>query len=304
MQKASITAVLDFLGDRATLLRQGAADTVMGPAPVTPGEAGAVSFCTTRTEAMGETVRASASSFVLVSSGVSASLDGASAWVVAVDDPRTTYVQVLNAFFSQQRATGIHPSAVISTRAELGDDVYVGPQASIGDATIGHRCVIGAGVVILDGVTIGDDVTIGPNTTIGFTGFGYARDDAGMPVPFPHYGGVRIGDRVEIGANTAVDRGALSDTVIEDDAKIDNLVHVAHNCHIKKGAFVIAHTILCGSVVVGERAWVAPNASVLEHVVIGDDATVGLAATVIRDVDPGSVVVGSPARPIAPRTSN
>jgi UDP-3-O-[3-hydroxymyristoyl] glucosamine N-acyltransferase len=106
---------------------------------------------------------------------------------------------------------------------------------------------------------------------------------------------------VEIGANTAIDRGTLADTVIEDEAKIDNLVHVAHNCHIKRGAFVIATSILCGGVVVGERAWVAPNASILEQITIGDDATVGLAATVIRDVEPGAVVVGSPARPLGQR---
>ncbi|MEZ5268643.1 MAG: hypothetical protein R2789_08795 [Microthrixaceae bacterium] len=90
-------------------------------------------------------------------------------------------------------------------------------------------------------------------------GFGYARDPDGTPVLLPHLGGVRIGDRVEIGANTAVDRGTLEHTVIEDDAKIDNLVHIAHNCVVGEGAFVIATSILCGSVRIGRAPGSPPT---------------------------------------------
>lgn len=302
MGAVTVESVLEVLGAAAAVLRRGSASDVTGPAPVAPGEPGALSFCTAEGERAARIVGATLSAVVLVRPATDFDSVGGASWVLAVADPRAAYVKALNVLFPVARATGIHPSAVIAEDAVLGSDCYVGPHASIGRATLGDRCWIGPGAVILDDVVMGDDVVVGPSTTVGFTGFGYARDDDGSPVPFPHYGGVRIGDRVEIGANTAIDRGTLSHTVIEDDAKIDNLVHVAHNCRVRKGAFVIATSILCGGVDVGERAWVAPNASVLEHVTLGADSTVGLAATVISDVEPGTVVVGSPARPLAPRT--
>jgi len=165
---------------------------------------------------------------------------------------------------------------------------------------IGARVCIGANAVLGEGIIIGDDVVVGPGTVIGHVGFGYAREPDGTPVLLPHTGTVRIGDRVEIGANTAIDRGTIDDTVIEDDAKVDNLVHIAHNCRIRRGAFVIATAILCGGVDVGEGAWIAPNAAVREQLSVGDGAVVGLSATVVRDVEPETVVAGSPARPIRP----
>ena len=302
VRRVAILDVLKLLGVRSTVLCRGDSEFISAPAPVLPGEVGAISFSNAEPDVLAGVVAASRSSLILVQSGVSFAEAPGGTWVVRVDHARTTYVEVLSAFFTQPRAVGVHPSAVLSADAKVGVDLYVGANASVGAAVIGDRCSIGAGAVILDCVAMGNDVIVGPNTTIGFTGFGYARADDGTPIPFPHFGGVRIGDRVEIGANTAVDRGTLSDTCIDDDAKIDNLVHVAHNCHIKRGAFVIAHTILCGGVVIGERAWVAPNSSILEHVKIGNDATVGLAATVIRDVPDGTLVVGSPARPITPRS--
>jgi UDP-3-O-[3-hydroxymyristoyl] glucosamine N-acyltransferase len=91
-------------------------------------------------------------------------------------------------------------------------------------------------------------------------------------------------------------QGTLGPTVIEDDAKIDDHVHVAHNCRVGKKAFVIACAELSGGVVVGESAWIGPNASVLEQVKIGERAFVGLGCVVIRDVAAGTTVVGNPAR--------
>ena len=153
--------------------------------------------------------------------------------------------------------------------------------------------------MILSGTRIGDRTSIGPSTTIGYTGFGYVREDDGQPLLIPHSGGVVIGSDVEIGANTCIDRGTLDDTVIDDHAKIDNLVHIAHNCHIGNGAFVIATAILCGGVRIGERAWVAPNVSIREQLTVGADAIIGLASTVVKNVPDGATVVGSPAREIS-----
>ena len=117
-----------------------------------------------------------------------------------------------------------------------------------------------------------------------------------LPFACCTFGGVRIGNRVEVGSVTTVCQGTLGPTIIEDDAKVDDHVHVAHNCRIKKMAFVIACAELSGGVVVGERAWIGPNASVLEKVTIGDDALVGLGAVVLRNVANGVTVVGNPAK--------
>jgi UDP-3-O-[3-hydroxymyristoyl] glucosamine N-acyltransferase len=221
---------------------------------------------------------------------------------VAVQDARLEFARVCQRFFSQQEGAGIAATACVDPSASIGVDVRVDSGAVIGPGTtIGDRCWVGANAVIGAGSHLGEDVIVGPGTVIGHTGFGYARDRDGTPVPLPHVAGVRIGDRVEIGANATIDRGTLEDTVIDSDAKIDNLVHVAHNCQVGAGAFVIASSVLCGSVQVGPRAWIAPNACVREHLHVGADALVGLAATVIRDVEPGTTVVGSPAKVVGTR---
>ena len=100
---------------------------------------------------------------------------------------------------------------------------------------------------------------------IGHVGFGYARETDGTPVAIPHSGGVDVGDHVDIGANTCIDRGTMSDTVIGHQVKIDNLVHIAHNCVIGEAAYVIATAIVGGSVKIGPRAWIAPNASIRQR---------------------------------------
>jgi UDP-3-O-[3-hydroxymyristoyl] glucosamine N-acyltransferase len=276
------------------------------PASVLPGSAGAVSFCKFPGEQLLAAVRETASSVVLVPDDVAvdeleAAPDGAQPHLLVVKDPRTEFMRVLARFFGVAREVGVHPSAVVHPDARIGADVYIGPNVYVGRSSVGDRSSLAAGVVVLDDVRIGSDVLVGPNTTIGSTGFGYGRADDGTPVPFPHYGGVLIGDRVEIGANTAIDRGTLDDTVLEDGCMVDNLVHVAHNVRICEGAFVIACSILCGGVTVGKNAWVAPNASVREQLTIGEGATVGLAATVVKPVEPGTLVVGSPAKPFPPR---
>lgn len=294
----TVEQLVGYLDDRLLGTRLVPGAEVDGPAPVTPGRPGALSFSSRQGDAAAEALAATASTVVLVREGDDRLVPpGASALVVA--EPRREFARLVARFFAEPPRRGIHPSAVIDPEASLGADCYVGPGAVIeAGATIGDRCQIHANVTILERTVIGDDVSVGPGTCIGYAGFGYEREADGTPLLIPHLGGVRIGDRVEIGSNTSIDRGTIDDTVIEDDAKIDNLVHVAHNCQVGRGSFVIATAILCGGVHVGEGAWVAPNASVLEHVTIGAGAQVGLSATVLRDVEPGALVVGSPAKPL------
>lgn len=155
---------------------------------------------------------------------------------------------------------------------------------------------IGRGAVIDYRFTeIGSGTRIGPNCSIGQPGFGYEIID-GEPTHFPHVGRVLIGDNVHIGANVTIDRGTLSDTVIEDGVKIDNLVHIAHNVVVRRNAFVIAGAMLGGSCDIGEDAWIAPHAVIKEGVRIGKRVVVGLGAVVLKDVEDDAVVAGVPAR--------
>ena len=180
----------------------------------------------------------------------------------------------------------------------------VHPTARIGQhVVIGKGVVIGEGSVIYHHVVIGDEVQIGRNcviksgAVIGEEGFGFERAPTGEALRLPHLGKVVIGDHVEIGSLTTVCRGTLADTVIKDGAKIDDHVHIAHNVHIGRHAFVIACAEVSGGVRIGERAWIAPNASVLNQLTIGDDAVVGLGSVVVKHVPAGTVVAGNPAKP-------
>jgi UDP-3-O-[3-hydroxymyristoyl] glucosamine N-acyltransferase len=298
----TVEQLVEFLGERTLGSRVVAGASVDGPSPVDPGRPGALSFSSHEGEQADDAIAATASSVVLVREGHAAHVP-ATASAIVVAEPRREFARLVARFFAAPPRRGIHPTSVIDPGARIGADCYVGAGVVIeSGVVVGDRCQIHANVTLLERTVVGDDVTIGPGTCVGYAGFGYEREADGTPLLIPHLGGVRIGDRVEIGSNTSIDRGTIDDTVIDDDAKIDNLVHVAHNCRVRRGSFVIATSILCGGVDVGEGAWVAPNASVLEHVRIGAGAQVGLAATVLRDVEPGSIVVGSPAKPLPPRT--
>jgi UDP-3-O-[3-hydroxymyristoyl] glucosamine N-acyltransferase len=221
--------------------------------------------------------------------------------VVVLDDPKLAYVAVLNhCFRPEPPPAGLHPTAVVDSSATLADSCSVGANAVIGaGSSIGANTIIGPNVVIGANVRIGARSIVGPGSVLGFDGFGYTRHPDGTAERFPHFGGVLVGDDVEIGSNTSVDRGTLGDTVIEDGAKIDNLVHIAHNVRVGADAYVIAHAMIGGSTTIGARAWIAPNVAVRDGIVIGDDALVGLGSVVTKSVGDGQTVAGSPAMPIA-----
>jgi UDP-3-O-[3-hydroxymyristoyl] glucosamine N-acyltransferase len=289
--------LLEFLGDRVFASRGESMCLIRGTAPVLPGQPEALSFIALTARASTAALGTSASSALLVSADMFTEIEFGG-FLIAVADPRREFARVIAEYFAPDKPIGIAASAVVSPTAAIGAGCYVGPGALIGDGVvIGDHCTIGANAAI-NVASIGDHTTIGPNTTIGNFGFGYVREDDGTPLHIPHSGGVRIGSYVDIGANTCVDRGALADTVIRDHAKVDNLVHIAHNCDIGEGAYIIATSVLCGSVRIGARASIAANSSVLEGVQIGADAVVGLGAVVLVDVPDGVTVVGNPAQPI------
>ncbi|MFA6455573.1 MAG: UDP-3-O-(3-hydroxymyristoyl)glucosamine N-acyltransferase, partial [Bacteroidota bacterium] len=151
---------------------------------------------------------------------------------------------------------------------------------------------------IYDNVRIGKNVIIQAGAVIGGDGYGYSRNDKGEFEKFPHVGAVLIEDDVEIGANTCVDRGTLGNTIIREGAKIDNLVHIAHNVTVGKHAAVIAQSMIGGSTVIGDYGWIAPSASLMNGIKIGSKVTVGLGAVVTKNIPDGETWAGVPAQPL------
>jgi UDP-3-O-[3-hydroxymyristoyl] glucosamine N-acyltransferase len=219
------------------------------------------------------------------------------------------------------RQPGMHPTAVVHASARLGKGVIAAERAVVGEkAEIGDQTWIGAGAVIGAGVYIGRDCEIFPNVTIypgarlgdrvivhagavlGSDGFGYVRDPAsGAYEKFPQIGSLEIADDVEIGANSTIDRGALEVTRVGRGAKIDNLVHIGHNCQIGEDVVIAAQTGLSGSIVIeknvvlGGQVGIGEHARIEEGVMLGGQGGV-LPNKVLRGK--GVAFWGTPARPV------
>jgi UDP-3-O-[3-hydroxymyristoyl] glucosamine N-acyltransferase len=181
-------------------------------------------------------------------------------------------------------------------------------------AVIGKRTHIGANAVIGDGVVVGDDCRISPNATlshciienrviihagvqIGQDGFGFVPSKDGHR-KVPQLGRVVVHDDVEIGANTTIDRGAAGDTVVGAGTKIDNLVQIGHNVEIGRRCIIVSQVGISGSCKIGDGAVIGGQAGFADHVTVGEGAQIAAKTGVMRDVGPGEVVMGYPARPI------
>lgn len=191
----------------------------------------------------------------------------------------------------------IHETAIVTAGATVCAEVKVGartvilPNAVVGPGvTIGEDCVVFPGVVLYPRTQIGNRVRIHANAVLGADGFGYAPSPRGS-VKIWHLGRVVIGNDVEIGANTCIDRGTLRDTVVEDGAKIDNLVQVGHNGFIGGHSILCAQVGLAGNVTVGKAAILAGQVGVADKMKIGDKAVVGPQAGIMRDVNAGDIVM-------------
>lgn len=127
--------------------------------------------------------------------------------------------------------------------------------------------------------------------------------EQGNRFPFPQ-GGEIIGDNVEVRSNTCIDRGSLSDTIIGDHTKINNLCHIAHNNHIGRNVVIAGCVNVSGSNVIDDDVWIAPNSSIRGFVHLGEGCMVGMGAVVVKNIPPHEVWVGNPARKIEEKSSN
>jgi len=213
-------------------------------------------------------------------------------------------------------ASGIHPTAIVAPLARLAPDAGIGPYAVIGEdahvgsgTQIGAHSVIGAGcwigencrihprVTLYGGVRLGNRVEIHSGAVIGADGFGYVLGE-GRYWKFPQAGIVEVGDDAEIGANTTIDRGSLDDTRIAEGVKLDNLVHVGHNCQIGAHSVIAAQAGLSGSCVFGKRVVVGGQAGFGERCKLEDGAVIGGQSGVLggKTIRSGETVWGTPAR--------
>lgn len=216
--------------------------------------------------------------------------------LIVVRDPKYALALIGNTFFADRFVPGVHETCMIDVDAQISEEVTIAPYTQIGKAKIGKGTIISAFVRIYDDVTIGNNCYIKEGAVIGGQGFGFEVDKDGNRFRFPQIGGVIIGDHVDIGANTCIDRGALSDTIIEDYAKIDNLCHIAHNVHIGKNAVITACSEISGSCDIGKETWIGPNSAVRDWRSIGNHSTIGIGSNVVKDVPENEVWAGNPAK--------
>ena len=195
----------------------------------------------------------------------------------------------------------IDPSACVAETARVHPDARIGAGVRIGSS-----CHIYPRAVIYSCTTVGDRVVVHAGAVLGADGFGYVRDSTnGAYTQFPQQGTLVIEDDVEIGANTTIDRGALAETRIRRGIKIDNLVHIGHNCDIGEDVILVALTGISGSSSVGKGAVIAGQVGIGDHAHVGEGVILGGQAGVLsgktvtnEGLKPGTVLWGTPARPL------
>lgn len=208
-------------------------------------------------------------------------------------NPRYDFIKIINNFFIKKIEFKIDQSVMIPKSCLIHKDVFIGKNVIIGEnVKIGKNSKIFSNVYIGDNVKIGKNATIKSGAVIGTSGFGYDFDNNGEPISFNHFGSVKIGDNVDIGANTCIDQGTFNNTIIEDNVKIDNLVHIAHNCTIKKNCVITACAEISGNVVIEKGCWISPNISVKQKIHVGENSLIGLGSVVIKDIPRNAKVMG------------
>jgi UDP-3-O-[3-hydroxymyristoyl] glucosamine N-acyltransferase len=236
---------------------------------------------------------------------------------IVCDNPSAAFARVAGRFHPRAVATehAIHPSAVVDPDATLEAPVCVGPGASIGARArigagttvhagaqigervrIGRECHIHPRVVVYPRCSIGDRVSLHSGTVIGADGFGYVPDD-GQWIKVPQTGDVVIGDDVEVGANVAIDRGTIGSTQIGTGTKIDNLVHIAHNCIIGAHCVIAGLCALSGSTTLGDGVVLGGHTVSAGHLTIAPGTRIGGNSVLRHSVDEPGDYMGYPLQP-------
>ena len=237
------------------------------------------------------------------------------AWIAA-PDPRLLFAQTIALFYQPFRPTSeIHPAATIHPTAQIGENVYIGPNAVIQpgvkvgsnvcihpnvviypDAEIGEGTVLHANCVIHERTRIGANCVIHSGAAIGSEGFGFVPSATGW-VKMEQSGCTVLEEGVEVGCNSTIDRPAVGETRIGQNTKIDNLVHVGHGCQVGKNCAFAAHVGMAGGVKIGNNVILAGQVGIANQAKIGDGAIATAKAGIHSDVAAGAIVTGVPAIP-------
>jgi UDP-3-O-[3-hydroxymyristoyl] glucosamine N-acyltransferase len=220
--------------------------------------------------------------------------------IIDSPQPRAHFAQALALLYPVRHQPGIHPSAVVDPSALIHPEAEIGPFVSIGaGVAVGQSTVIHSHVSIYDRVIIGARCIIHSGAVLGADGFGFEMG-AGAFHKVPQVGTVEIGNDVEIGANTCIDRATLGVTVIGDGTKLDNMVHIAHNCRIGKHVVIAAQTGLAGGVTIGDYAIIGGQVGMGDKARVESKAVIGSGAGILTSkiVRAGEPVWGTPARPL------
>lgn len=236
--------------------------------------------------------------------------------IIVTEDPRLAFSKVLELFAPERRVySGVHPSAVLGANVKLGANVSIGAHAYVGDnaiieddavvhplAYVGHEVSLGANTEIHPQAYIGDRVMIGANCTIhpgaviGSDGFGY-HFEGGRHRKIPQIGTVIIEDDVTVGANSTIDRATIAATIIGVGTRIDDNVHIAHNCVIGKNCLFAGQVGIAGSTHIGDYVVMGGQVGVNDHIKICAQAMVGAQAGIFSDIEEPGVYSGYPAKP-------
>jgi len=235
--------------------------------------------------------------------------------LIRVDNPVYAYIQILELFHeSKKDKIGIHETAIISSKATIGNNVYIGPYTVIDDnVIIGDSCYIGvschinkntiigkhtkinSNVSIYNDISIGNDVIIESGSVIGSHGFGLTFHNGENHI-IPHLGKVIIEDKVWVGSNCSIDRGTINNTIIGTGTKMDNLIQIAHNVKIGKHCVIAGQSAIAGSTVIGDYVTIAGQVGIIGHLSIGDKCTIASKSQVTKSLKNNSFVSGIPAR--------
>jgi len=235
--------------------------------------------------------------------------------LIRVDNADIAFAKLLEVYNQiKNNKRGISALSCIDATAVLGENVYVGEFAVIGEnvtlgnnvkiyaqVSIGENTTIGDNSVLFSGVKIYSDNKIGKNcilhagTVVGSDGFRFNQQD-GKNVKVPQIGNVIIEDDVETGANCTIDRATFGSTIIRTGVKLDNMVHVAHNVEIGENTVIAAQTGIAGSTKVGKNCMISGHVSMTGHVTIADGTILGGATGVSKSLTkPGQAYMGIPA---------
>lgn len=239
------------------------------------------------------------------------------ATLIKVPDAYTAFATLLDKYqqIQRQQLTGIQQPAYIATTAKIGDKVFIGAFAYLGEnvvvadgakiypnaylgnnVTIGENTIIHPGVRIYHDCVIGKNVSIHAGTVIGSDGFGFAPQADGTLKKVPQIGNVIIEDWVEIGANATIDRATIGSTLIKSGAKLDNLLQIAHNVEVGNNSVIAAQTGISGSTKIGNYVMIGGQVGIVGHIKIADGTKINAQSGVSKSIkNPNSAVTGSPA---------